>query len=411
MHQRRWIELFSDYDCEIRYHHGKANVVADALSRKERIKSRRIRDMNMTLHSSIKDKIQAAQNEAFDESTRLPRGLDELIERRSDGALYYLDRVWVPLKGDVRALIIDEAYKSKCSVQPRADKMYYDRRDMYWWPGMKKDIVVYAEVGERKLIGPKLVQETTKKISQIKDTLKAARDRVVRFGKNGKLAPRFIGPFEITERIGPVAYRLRLPKELNGVHDKFNVSNLKKCLADPTLHIPLDEIRVNAKLNIVEEHMEILEREFKKLKQSRISIVKTMLCAYDCYVNDMILVELVSGSYVVLLWDFYDYVTMLSDDCDEIELLKAELSHRLAMKNLGLLHYVLGIKVASSPKGYLLSQSNYIVVLFDCSRMTDNKIVDIPLDGKYTLTYGDPLHDPSLYHTIVGSLVYLTGIA
>ena len=70
---------------------------------------------------------------------------------------------------------------------------------------------------------------------------------MVRFGKKGKLAPRFVGPFEITERIGPVAYILRLPEELNGVHDTFHVSNLKKCLADPTLQVPLDEIEVDAK--------------------------------------------------------------------------------------------------------------------------------------------------------------------
>ncbi|GJR17655.1 hypothetical protein Tco_0966182 [Tanacetum coccineum] len=95
----------------------------------------------------------------------------------------------------------------------------------------------------------------------------------VRFGKKGKLAPRFLGPFEITERIGPVAYRLRLPEELNGVHDTFHVSNLKKCLDDPTLQVPLDEIQVDAKLNFVEEPVEILEREFKKLKRSRIAIV------------------------------------------------------------------------------------------------------------------------------------------
>ncbi|GJX31655.1 putative reverse transcriptase domain-containing protein [Tanacetum coccineum] len=73
---------------------------------------------------------------------------------------------------------------------------------------------------------------------------------------------------------GPVAYRLDLPEKLNGVHDTFHVSNLKKCLADPTLQVPLDEIRVDDKLNFVEELVEILEREFKKLKRSRIAIVK-----------------------------------------------------------------------------------------------------------------------------------------
>ncbi|GJR22841.1 hypothetical protein Tco_0971368 [Tanacetum coccineum] len=88
--------------------------------------------------------------------------------------------------------------------------------------------------------------------------------------EKGKLAPRFVGPFEIIEKVGPVAYRLDLPEELNGVHDTFHVSNLKKCLADPTLQVPLDKIRVDAKLNFVE----ILERDFKKLKRSRIAIVK-----------------------------------------------------------------------------------------------------------------------------------------
>ncbi|GJT77949.1 putative reverse transcriptase domain-containing protein [Tanacetum coccineum] len=129
MRQRRWIELFSDYDCEIRYHPGKANVVADALSRKERVKPKRVRAINMTLQSSIKDKILAAQKEAVDESAGLQKGLDEMIEQRSDGTLYYLDRIWVPLNGDVRTPIMDEAHKSKYSVHPGADKIYYDLRD------------------------------------------------------------------------------------------------------------------------------------------------------------------------------------------------------------------------------------------------------------------------------------------
>ncbi|GJX83507.1 putative reverse transcriptase domain-containing protein [Tanacetum coccineum] len=267
MRQRRWIELFSDYDCKICYHPGKANVVADALSRKERVKHKRVRAMNMILRSSIKDRILTAQKEAIDESVGLQKGLDEVIEQRSDGTLYYLDRIWVHLKGEVRTLIIDIAYKSKYSVHPGADKMYYDLRDRYWWPRMKKDIA---------------------EISQIKDRLKAARDHqksyadnrrkplefsvgeyvllkvshwkgMVRFRNKGKLAPRFVRPFEIIEKVGPVAYMLDLPEELDGVHDTFYVSNHKKCLADPTLQVPLDEIQVDAKLNCVEDHVEILE--------------------------------------------------------------------------------------------------------------------------------------------------------
>ncbi|GJT70467.1 hypothetical protein Tco_1029753 [Tanacetum coccineum] len=162
---------------------------------------------------------------------------------------------------------------------------------------------MWAEVEEGQLIGPELVQETTKKISQIKDRLKAARDRqksyankkrkplefsvgdhvllkvspwkgVIRFGKKGKLAPRFVRTFEIIEKVGPVAYRLNLPEEFNGVNDTFHVSNLKKCLTDPTLQVPLNEIQVDAKLNFMEEPVEILERKIKKLKRSRIAIVK-----------------------------------------------------------------------------------------------------------------------------------------
>ncbi|GKB75624.1 hypothetical protein Tco_0942519 [Tanacetum coccineum] len=90
----------------------------------------------------------------------------------------------------------------------------------------------------------------------------------------GKLAPRYVGPFEILERIGPVAYRLRLPKELSRVHDTFHVSNLKKCLADASLHVPLDEIKVDKTLRCVEEPLEIMDREVKRLKHSRISFVK-----------------------------------------------------------------------------------------------------------------------------------------
>ncbi|GJS55502.1 putative reverse transcriptase domain-containing protein, partial [Tanacetum coccineum] len=97
---------------------------------------------------------------------------------------------------------------------------------------------------------------------------------VLRFGKKGKLAPRFVGPFESIKKVGPMANRLDLPEELNGVHDTFHVLNLKKCLADLIPQVPLDEIRVEAKSNFVEEPVESLEREFKKLKRSRIAIVK-----------------------------------------------------------------------------------------------------------------------------------------
>ena len=97
---------------------------------------------------------------------------------------------------------------------------------------------------------------------------------VIRFGKRGKLNPRYIGPFEITQRIGPVAYRLNQPEQLSSVHNVFHVSNLKKCQAEETPVIPLDEIYVDEQLRFIEEPVEIMDREVKRLKQSRIPIVR-----------------------------------------------------------------------------------------------------------------------------------------
>ncbi|GJX50804.1 hypothetical protein Tco_0277649 [Tanacetum coccineum] len=95
---------------------------------------------------------------------------------------------------------------------------------------------------------------------------------VIHFGKRGKLSPRYIRPFEILERVGPVAYKLELPRELQGIHNTFHVSNLKKCLSDESLIIPLDEIKLDDKLHFIEEPVEVIDREVKRLKQSRIPI-------------------------------------------------------------------------------------------------------------------------------------------
>ncbi|GJU85875.1 putative reverse transcriptase domain-containing protein [Tanacetum coccineum] len=157
--------------------------------------------------------------------------------------------------------------------------------------------------GDAQLTGPAIIHETTEKIVQIKSRIQAARDRqksyanirrkpmvfqvgdkvmlkvspwkgVVRFGKRGKLNPRYVGPFKVIERVRTVAYKLELPQQLSRVHNTFHVSNLKKCLSDESLVIPLEELRVDDKLHFVEEPVEVMDREIKQLKRSRIPIIK-----------------------------------------------------------------------------------------------------------------------------------------
>ncbi|GJZ17324.1 putative reverse transcriptase domain-containing protein [Tanacetum coccineum] len=389
MRLRRWLELLSDYDCELCYHPGKANVVADALSRKSRPKPLRV---------------EARKEKNY--GTKDLCGMIKNLEPCADGTLCLKNRSWIPCFGNLRALIMHKSHKSKYSIHPGSDKMYQDLKKLYWWPNMKAKIAMYVskfmtcakvkaeyqkpssllvqpiipiwkwenitmdfvtklpkttsgqdtiwvivdrltksahflpmketdsmekltrqylkevvsrhgvpdrhlpliefsynnkyhtsikaapfkalyglkcrspicwtEVGDAQLTGPEIVRETTEKIIQIKHRLQALRDRqmsyadkrrkllefqvrdkvmlkvspwkgVIRFGKRGKLNPHYIGPFKILA---------------------------KKCISDEPLAIPLDEIRVDDKLNFIEESVEIMDREVKHLKQSRIPIVK-----------------------------------------------------------------------------------------------------------------------------------------
>ncbi|GKC05420.1 putative reverse transcriptase domain-containing protein [Tanacetum coccineum] len=148
MRQRRWIELLSDYDCVIRYHPGKANVVADALSRKDK-EPIRVRALVVTVHNNLPEQIQNAQVEACKEENIGAegfRGEGEPFEVRSDGIKCLKGRVWLPLFGGLRGLIMSESHISKYSIHPGSDKMYHDLRKLYWWPNMKADIATYVRL-------------------------------------------------------------------------------------------------------------------------------------------------------------------------------------------------------------------------------------------------------------------------
>ncbi|GJX22661.1 putative reverse transcriptase domain-containing protein [Tanacetum coccineum] len=382
LRQRRWIELLSDHDCEIRYHPGKANVMADALSQKERDMPLLIRALMMTVHSDLPKQIRETQKEAMKKKyvrkENLRRLIKPMFEFCPDGTRCFGNRVWLSRFSGLRDLVMHESHKSKYSIHLGLDKMYQDlkllklsirnRLDCYnnlrfqfrcgkgllWILSLREALETnldistsyhpqtdgqsertiqtledmlrayvidfgnswdrhlslvefsynnsyhasikaapYEALYERKCRSPVC---TTEKIIQIKNRLLAAHSHqksyankrakllefedgdkvllkvspwkgVLHFGKRGKLSPHYIGPFKILARVGPVAYTLELHGELKGVYSTFYVSNLKKCLAEGDIVVSMDEIQLDDNLHMIEEPVEIVDREVKRLKQ------------------------------------------------------------------------------------------------------------------------------------------------
>nr|GEW95345.1 putative reverse transcriptase domain-containing protein [Tanacetum cinerariifolium] len=325
MRQQCWLELLSDYDCEIRYHPGKENVVADALSRKERSKPLRVRALVMTIGLNLPKQILSAQLEARKEENFINEDL---------------------------ALIMHESHKSKYSIHPGSDKMYQDLKKLYCWPNMKAEIATFENItmdfvtklpkmatGQDTIwvivnrltksayFLPMREDDTLEKLTRLYLKEVASKHGVpvlIISDRDGKFTSHFwkslnkalefsynnsyytsikaapfealygrkcrspicwaevedrplIGPeiiHETTEKIVQIKSHIQAAWQLSRVHSTFHVSKLKKCMADEPLAIPLDEIQVDEKLNFIKEPVEVMDHEVKRLKQGHILIVK-----------------------------------------------------------------------------------------------------------------------------------------
>ncbi|GKC96109.1 putative reverse transcriptase domain-containing protein, partial [Tanacetum coccineum] len=269
MRQRRWLELLSDYDCDIRYHAGKANIVADALSPQiEALKPENLKkeDVGSMIRTDIPKErtFQKALGTSLDMSTVYHPQTDGQSKRTIQTLEDMLRACVIDFgKGWVKHLpLVEFSYNNSyhASIKAAPYEALYGRKCRS--PDRQKS---YANL-KRKPMEFKVGDMVMLKVSPWKG--------VVRFIKRGKLNPRYVGPFKVLAKVGDVAYRLELPQELSRVHHSFHVSNLKKCYADEPLAMPLEGVHVDDTLRFMEEPVEIMKREIKQFKQSWIPLVK-----------------------------------------------------------------------------------------------------------------------------------------
>nr|GEU42840.1 putative reverse transcriptase domain-containing protein [Tanacetum cinerariifolium] len=362
MRQRCWLELLSDYDCKIRYHPGKANVVADALSWKECINPLRVRALVMTIGLDLPRQILEAQTKAMKpenlksedvggmliENSKDPeKPRKEKLEPREDGTLCLNNRSWL-------LCYVDRLTKFRHFLSMKETDPMDKLARLYLKEVVTRHVIPVSIICDRdprfisifwkafwKAMGtrldmstayhPKTDGQSERTIQTLEDILRACvidfgngwerhlplvefsynnnyhasikaapfealygqkcrspvcwaevgdaqltgitLERSCAFGKREKLNPRYIGPFKVLAKVGTVAYKIELPEQLCRVHSTFHMSNLKKCLSDEPLAISLDEVHIDDKLHFVEEPVEVMDREVKRLKQSRIPII------------------------------------------------------------------------------------------------------------------------------------------